>query len=77
MKIITFLTRAFRSLRLGARNSLRGACAMNPSERQRRERIKKWLKAEVKAERPLCNFEDLLYRFEVYLGECETKRQAA
>lgn len=58
---------------------LRGAC-MNRAEEQMRARIKEWLQGEIAAMRPMRtvnNLADLLYRFELYLGECEERRQRA
>lgn len=69
-------------LLLGARNPLRGACVMNitRAEQQMRERINLWLQGEIAAMRPMRtvnNLEELLYRFELYLGDCEERRQRA
>ena len=70
------------SILLGARNPLRGACVMNitRAEQQMRERINLWLQGEIAAMRPMRtvnNLEELLYRFELYLGDCEERRQRA
>ena len=49
---------------------------MNRAEEQMRARIKSWLDEE-EEERMPPPLEDLLYRFELYLGECEERRQRA
>ena len=52
---------------------------MNRAEEQMRARIKSWLKMEEEEGEwmSLSTIEDLLYRFELYLGECEERRQRA
>ncbi len=51
---------------------------MNRAEEQMRARIKIWLMEEEEEEwMSLSTLEDLLYRFELYLGECEERRQRA
>ena len=50
---------------------------MNRAEEQMRARIKNWLKMEEGEWMSLSTLEDLLYRFELYLGECEERRQRA
>ena len=50
---------------------------MNRAEEQMRARIKSWLKMEEEEWMSLSTIEDLLYRFELYLGECEERRQRA
>ena len=50
------------------------------AEQQMRERINLWLQGEIAAMRPMRtvnNLEELLYRFELYLGDCEERRQRA
>ena len=48
---------------------------MNRAEEQMRARIKSWLKQFPIDETP--EPDELLYRFELYLGECEERRQRA
>ena len=50
---------------------------MNRAEEQMRARIKSWLEMEEEEWMSLSTIEDLLYRFELYLGECEERRQRA
>jgi hypothetical protein len=50
---------------------------MNPAEYQRRKRITEWLEGEINAGRNVRNTFDVLYRFEMYLLECESRRQSA
>jgi hypothetical protein len=48
---------------------------VNRAEQQMRERIAQWLKNEDASS--LYDIADTLYRFEVFLGECEERRQRA